>query len=506
MTTIKSEPMQFSEMGGESKQSSSSSGTKGICNSMEELQQLFNKFKNFYLPQLESLYEDCTWLRGKLGLDDKKDMHQNEVRLVQFSFLIDAVVHQIQRYKIINGFRDSGASLLTLEKKIVKDILPLQQRLKMRLLEARKEPPSMVANKGPTLSKQPQPPAGYPVAKPQPTGPSVEAFLNKPLDSLLGGDEINQYSNYNDGRSNSNNPAFQRQLGDGGNVSWNDNENFNLLFDMKANQPTAANNSMSNGGVQHQQHQVDSYVNKQSAPIIEDEYVSQRRRRRLSQIVPNPRKAKPADYTCSVCNEQYQQMVVENPWWAVAYQQCRKCNQMQIPRLDIMAEANAIEHDPNVQALYGEGLEDSGDDQSIDGDMDGGNAFGNNGEVEGEGEKEAEEHFGSNADGFLERAQASKLLVLMCHARTCTGVHSSPKHAEICKSTKYLMLHIRDCNGMDIHGRACSFPWCTPCKRMLEHLTHCYEPGSCTVCNPWSLPDSFKQLRSLNQQNTCLEL
>ena len=77
MTTIKSEPMQPSEMGGESKQSSSSSGTKGICNSMEELQQLFNKFKNFYLPQLESLYEDCTWLRGKLGLDDKKGKYNN---------------------------------------------------------------------------------------------------------------------------------------------------------------------------------------------------------------------------------------------------------------------------------------------------------------------------------------------------------------------------------------------------------------------------------------------
>ena len=90
----------------------------------------------------------------------------------------------------------------------------------------------------------------------------------------------------------------------------------------------------------------------------------------------------------------------------------------------------------------------------------------------------------------------------MCHARTCTGAHTSEKHVEICRSTKFLMLHIRDCHGLDIHGRACKFPWCGPCRKMLRHLTRCYEPATCAVCNPWSLPESFAQLRQLNERRT----
>jgi hypothetical protein len=85
----------------------------------------------------------------------------------------------------------------------------------------------------------------------------------------------------------------------------------------------------------------------------------------------------------------------------------------------------------------------------------------------------------------LDREEQSKLLVLMCHARTCTGTHSSDKHAEICKSTKYLMLHIRDCRGLDAQGQECAFPWCRPCKKMLKHLTQCFQPSSCSICSPW---------------------
>jgi hypothetical protein len=39
--------------------------------------------------------------------------------------------------------------------------------------------------------------------------------------------------------------------------------------------------------------------------------------------------------------------------------------------------------------------------------------------------------------------------------------------------------------GFDIHGNACKFPWCVPCKKMIKHLTQCYEPETCVVCNPW---------------------
>jgi hypothetical protein len=144
---------------------------------------------------------------------------------------------------------------------------------------------------------------------------------------------------------------------------------------------------------------------------------------------------------------------------------------------------------------------------------------------------------------LLEPDQAAKLLVLMGHARSCPGHHTSVAHAEVCvlfqhtlavlhcssglryssvdlvhivtpqqhrcgnrtvfartelqhtiatigccmahthaclcycvlalcavhceqvcRSTKFLMLHIRDCGGMLASGEPCPYPWCGPCK------------------------------------------
>ena len=260
----------------------------------------------------------------------------------------------------------------------------------------------------------------------------------------------------------------------------------------------------------------------------DDDYrMSSKRRRRLSQIVPYPRKPRQADYNCGVCNETYTHSVDDNPWWAIYQHECPKCNVMQIPRLDISLESNAIELDPNVTALYGEGMDD--------GDVEGYDTYGvydtdegievddedvlPGGEIEGSGgaggvqyDNEVIEHselevkkeaYPFDQDGLLEQQQASKLLVLMTHARTCSGVHSSTKHAEICNSTKYLMLHIRDCTGFEAGtGKQCRFQWCTPCKKMLKHLTRCYEPTKCNVCNPCSLPESFNQLRNINTIRT----
>jgi TAZ zinc finger len=250
-------------------------------------------------------------------------------------------------------------------------------------------------------------------------------------------------------------------------------------------------------------------------------------------------------------------VVSDNPWWAVYTQECPKCHQMQIPRIDINQASNAIELDPNVTALYGEGVEDSGEEGDMDdSDSEDDDDFTTDGSGDDDGEPYREESerdggkggsngsgSGSSGDvidncstisfggsgldcevptdadqdqdqedlkrdvhpfdgeGLLGAEEASKLLVLMCHARSCTGIHASQKHAEICKSTKYLMLHIRDCNGTDMQGRDCQFPWCLPCKRMLRHLTHCYDPTTCVVCNPWTLPESFQQLRSLNNKS-----
>lgn len=227
--------------------------------------------------------------------------------------------------------------------------------------------------------------------------------------------------------------------------------------------------------------------------VREEEFMSSRRRRRLNQIVPNPRKPRQADYNCSICGEGYQCTVNDNPWWAVYKHECPHCKQLQVPRIDINLGSNAIELDPNVIALYGEGIEDSGEDGDQDdySDEDEYEVDGiDGGEVEdgategGDGMAPAEEK-AFDGEGLLAKEEASKLLVLMCHARTCNGSHASPKHAEICKSTKFLMLHIRDCKGTDVHGRECLFPWCKPCKKMLRHLTQCYEPDTCSVCNPW---------------------
>ena len=98
---------------------------------------------------------------------------------------------------------------------------------------------------------------------------------------------------------------------------------------------------------------------------------------------------------------------------------CRNCGVKQIPRFDIGVECNAIELDPNIVALYGEGVDDDDDCANGEGDDD---------EDEEDGESQTEDQaFG--VDGCLDHDEASKLLVLMCHARTCSGVHQSQKHA-----------------------------------------------------------------------------
>jgi TAZ zinc finger len=223
-----------------------------------------------------------------------------------------------------------------------------------------------------------------------------------------------------------------------------------------------------------------------SMRICTEEYISPKRRRRLNQIVPNPRKPWTVEYQCSLCSENYSMGVQENPWYTVCIHECPHCKMQQVPKFDINAPCNSIELDPNIIALYGEGV----DDEDCVGEED---------EVEdGNGEDQEEEDHPFGTEGSLEFEEASKLLVLMCHARTCTGVHTSAKHSEICKSTKFLMLHIRDCNGIDIYGNDCKFPWCTPCKRMLKHLTRCYEPTKCSICNPFTLPESYRQLQTIN--------
>ena len=62
--------------------------------------------------------------------------------------------------------------------------------------------------------------------------------------------------------------------------------------------------------------------------------------------------------------------------------------------------------------------------------------------------------------------------------------HQSAEHRNVCHSTKYLMLHVRDCSGLLSNGDVCPFPWCRKVKHLLYHLVSCEEVGQCTICCP----------------------
>ncbi|KAL7545519.1 hypothetical protein ACHAWF_008867, partial [Thalassiosira exigua] len=129
--------------------------------------------------------------------------------------------------------------------------------------------------------------------------------------------------------------------------------------------------------------------------------------------------------------------------------------------------------------------------------------------------------------------QATKLLVLIEHASTCPGRnapppafaapserrllnarfefrpsirrHRSAKHRNVCHSTKYLMLHVRDCPGLLSNGDLCPFPWCRKVKHLLYHLVGCApDPAGgggeprCPICRPDDLSPNLRALVGLN--------
>ena len=226
--------------------------------------------------------------------------------------------------------------------------------------------------------------------------------------------------------------------------------------------------------------------------------ISAKRRKKLSALVPYPRIPRTAEYQCSNCSHNYSRIVADNSWWAVYRHDCPSCHTNQVPRIDISKEENAIELDPNVVALYGEGVEDSADE--------------NYGDDEESGEEESETSFVRDAEeldvsgsvptcyvaeGNLSPDKASKLLVLMCHAKSCNGTHTTPANAKTCMTTKRLMLHLRDCKDKN-----CKRSSCAPTKNILQHISLCGAPAQCNVCSPKSLPESFLKLHRLNQSLT----
>ncbi len=218
----------------------------------------------------------------------------------------------------------------------------------------------------------------------------------------------------------------------------------------------------------------------------------------------------------------------------------------QIPRIDISAPANAIDYHPALLAhadenngAGGEGssestsvhivhitqpsppfktsqLGDQGFIEGIDSDSESDLSELSDGSLSEESsdsddsemdfqamsQAEQAEHecFGQEYKGpTLSDDHAARLLVLMAHASTCPCRHKLTKHRDVCMSTKYMMLHVRDCPGTTASFDVCPFPWCRKVKHLLYHLVSCVDPVSCAICSPKHLSDSLRSLSGLNE-------
>lgn len=110
-----------------------------------------------------------------------------------------------------------------------------------------------------------------------------------------------------------------------------------------------------------------------------------------------------------------------------------------------------------------------------------------------------QERFGADYGGpALEDREASRLLILMSHASTCPCQHKSHNHREVCRSVKWMMLHVRDCPGTTSNFDVCPFPWCRKVKHLLYHLVSCQEPATCKICAPADLGRNLLHLKELN--------
>jgi TAZ zinc finger len=81
----------------------------------------------------------------------------------------------------------------------------------------------------------------------------------------------------------------------------------------------------------------------------------------------------------------------------------------------------------------------------------------------------------------------------------CCFSHKNADHSEVCRSTKYLMLHVRDCPGTTATFDVCPFPWCRKVKHLLFHLVSCSHPQSCAMCSSKHLSRNMKRLQCLNK-------
>eukprot|EP00980_Cylindrotheca_fusiformis_P001465 scaffold345_cov134-Cylindrotheca_fusiformis.AAC.76 len=252
------------------------------------------------------------------------------------------------------------------------------------------------------------------------------------------------------------------------------------------------------------------------------------------------------EYICAQCNDPYNSTCDYNPWWALAQQECPKCRKVQIPRIDITAPANSIEYHPALLAHAEDhggsggananmGVEylpkapppmppvhhskpapntfrditafGSDSDSELSELSDGSLSYCSSDSYESDldlqsltpAEQAEHETFGHEYTGpKLSDNHSSRLLVLMQHASTCPCRHKSARHRDVCRSTKYMMLHVRDCPGTTSTFDICPFPWCRKVKHLLYHLVACPDGRKCSICFPKDLSKSLQALVGLN--------
>lgn len=152
-----------------------------------------------------------------------------------------------------------------------------------------------------------------------------------------------------------------------------------------------------------------------------------------------PRKV---EYTCALCNENYNSTCEGNPWWTLGQHECPKCHKEQIPKVDIGAPANAIEYHPALLAHaddavaapveepksseYGSETSSIGSDNGEDDNDDDESMFSTDDDSSEDlsamspGYRAENEKLGLEYEGpKLNDKDARRLLTLILHASTC---------------------------------------------------------------------------------------
>jgi hypothetical protein len=209
---------------------------------------------------------------------------------------------------------------------------------------------------------------------------------------------------------------------------------------------------------------------------------SRKMRATLVPLLSAPRSVK---YSCSVCRRPYQGSITFNSWWAIVREACPHCRVNQSPYVDITDPVNAAQHHDAVQECLNALVD--GDDFAWDSSSD-------------DEDFNEDDDVACPPDMELPTEQAARLLVLMCHARQCHHGHRDEGMRDVCRSVKFLMLHVRDCSGFMSNGDPCPHPWCARCQSLLRHLVCCNasDPSLCKICSPEELPAPLHALMNLN--------